>query len=100
SSDLIRIYILRASTLDGDRDKADFLATYLFRNPPTWHGKGRPANAEEDKPEYTQDFEDEIHVILGGATVPDPPQEHNQLALEFDFIRHEVDDLRHFDQLI
>jgi hypothetical protein len=97
---LIRIYILRASTLDGDRDKADFLATYLFRNPPTWHGKGRPTNAEEDKPEYTKDFEDEIHVILGGATVPEPPPEHNQLALEFDFIRQEVDDLRHFDQLI
>ncbi len=31
---LLRMYIVRASALDADRDKTDFLVTYLYRNPP------------------------------------------------------------------
>jgi hypothetical protein len=96
---LLRIYIQGASALDHDRDKADFLATYLFRNPPAWHGKGRPANSETDDPQYVEDFADEIVITLGDFEAPQPPKEHQQLAQEFDFIRQEVDELRHFDQL-
>ena len=96
---LLRMYILKASTLDVDRDKADFLATYLYRNPPSWHRGGRPQDGETADHGFAADFEEELKVILSGAPVPEPPPEHRQLVRELDYIRQEVDDVRHFDQL-
>lgn len=95
---LLRMYILRASEREGDRDKADFIATYLYRNPPRWRSGGRPANADQGDLKHVADFEQEMWIILD-AELPAIPPQHQQLLRELDIMQEEVEDFREFDQL-
>jgi len=97
---LLRYYVLKTSHSDVDRDKCDFINTFLYR---TWRkrqGKDAPAEAAEIAFEETLAYEGEIYVTLGEVEPPALPQEHLQLAREFDHLRMEVDDFQHFDKLM
>ena len=92
---LIRYYFRKHSPEDADRDKADFVVTFLFRF------LGMPLrSAEEWTIEEPSRFEEEIYAILALEEVLPLPDEHRQLVREFPFIRQEAEDIRHFDALM
>ena len=102
---LLRHYILKASPIDVDRDKTDFLATWALRNPSPWSKRlGKTAYAGDaysyvHSKEQAQSFEVDLKQIVG--TEPPPLSEENtQLMREFQYLQQEVDDFRHFDQLM
>ena len=91
---LLRYYIGKTSRADNDRDKADFVVTYLYRmTAASMAGSGEEA---------TLSFERGIAkiLILMEYEIPEMPQEHKHLVEEFAFIREEVEDFRHFDDLM
>ena len=104
---LFRYCIRKASPADSERDKIDFLGTFLLRHPPA--GVVRPAitlntASGEAIPyvtrlEQAQEFEKDILRMLGNEAPPLPP-EHEQLLREFQYLHQEADDIRHFDQLM
>ncbi|HTD23920.1 MAG TPA: hypothetical protein VK738_14780 [Terriglobales bacterium] len=104
---LYRYYVFKSSPLDADRDKTDFLSTYLLRHPgPT--AARRPGTTGGHlgdtysyiySQEQAQEFEKEIQQILGAPVSP-LPTEHEQLLREFQFLHQEADEFRHFDQLM
>ncbi len=102
---LLRYYVLKSSRRDTDRDKTDFVASYLYRHPAEW--RKRSITAFTESPDAAAlflakalDFEGELVEVLSGAEVPELPQEHKQLLREFEFVYQEVEDLRHFDALM
>jgi hypothetical protein len=89
---LLRYYIGKTSRADNDRDKADFVVTYLYRmTAASMAGSGE---------EPTLRFERAIRDILKDHPVPEMPQEHRHLVAEFGFIQQEVEDFYHFDDLM
>ena len=102
---LLRYYILKGSPLDVDRDKTDYLATWALRNPSPWSKRlGKSAYAGDSysyvhSKEQAQSFEVDLKQIVG-----DEPtllcEEHQAMMREFQYLQQEVDDFRHFDQLI
>ncbi|MBI2678968.1 MAG: hypothetical protein HYX28_09320 [Candidatus Koribacter versatilis] len=98
---LLRYYVLKISHNDVDRDKCDFINTFLYRNWRKSKGKSEaPAEALEIALDETLAYEGEIYVMLGEVEPPELPQEHMQLAREFDHLRLEVDEFLHFDKLM
>jgi len=102
---LLRYYVLKKSHRDTDRDKADFVASYLYRHPSDWRKRKIGAFTEADDVTTlaiakAQDFEQELADILSDAELPAIPTEHQQLLREFEFLYHEIEDLRHFDALM
>jgi hypothetical protein len=102
---LLRHYIVKASPIDVDRDKTDFLATWALRNPSPWSKRlGKTAYAGDSysyvhSKEQAQSFEVDLKQIVG--TEPPPlAEEQIQLMREFQYLQQEVDDFRHFDQLM
>ncbi len=98
---LIRYFLEKTSHRESDRDKADFMATYLFRNSPT--GKKIPPDSADRYLyilEMAAEFERELFRMLGDAQIPPLRDEHAQLVKEFEFLHHEVDDFRTFDALM
>lgn len=101
---LLRYYVLKKSHRDTDRDKADFVASYLYRHPSEWRRRRIGALTEADDVTTlaiakAQEFEQELAAILD-AGLPDLPKEHQQLLREFEFLYHQIEDLRHFDALM
>ncbi|MFB3917931.1 MAG: hypothetical protein ACE14M_14475 [Terriglobales bacterium] len=94
---LLRYYALKPKHTQGDQDRCDVVVTALYRERTSsdvrMNAGARGIN--EEGPE----FEKEIGRILNteGALLPD---EHRQLAHEFQFIRQEVEDFRDFDKLM
>ena len=89
---LLRYYITKTSRADNDRDKADFVVTFLYRmNAATMAGSGEDA---------TLRFEKVIRRILMEHRVPELPEEHRRLVEEFAYVQEEVDEFRHFDDLM
>jgi hypothetical protein len=85
----------KQSVLDSDRDKADFVITFLFRQ------SGLPLRTSEEWATEDQSrFEQEIYFVLGLTELQPLPEQHRQLVREFPFIRQEVEDFRHFDTLM
>lgn len=92
---LLRYYFRKHCPDDADRDKADFVVTFLFRF------LGMPLrSADEWSIEEPSRFEEEIYAILALEEVLPLPDEHRQLVREFPFIRQEAEDIRHFDALM
>ena len=102
---LLRYYVDKTSRRDTDRDKTDFICSYLFRHPSGWRGrKAGDLAAAMDEPSaaivQAQEFERELNNILRGIDIPELPGEHQQLLREFEFLYQEVGDLRYFDALM
>jgi hypothetical protein len=92
---LLRYCRRKASALESDRDKADFVVTYLFRL------SGLPLRSlEEWETEVPSAFEQQLYKVLGMEEVEPLPQDCRNLVLEFPFIRQEVEGIRHFDNLM
>ena len=92
---LLRYCYQKQSALDSDRDKADFVITFLFRQTGL-----SLRSADEWATEEPSRFEEEIYAIIGVEDAPPLPEQHRQLVREFPFIRQEVEDFRHFDKLM
>lgn len=98
---LMRYFMEKTSHREADRDKADFMATYLFRNSPT--GQKKPPESSDRYLyilEMANEFERELHRILGDGQMPALREEHAQLVKEFEFLHQEIEDFRTFDQLM
>jgi hypothetical protein len=87
---LLRYYARKKGSNDVDRDKADFVATFLYRNP--------RVPGQWDRSGYTLDgvvpippFEIALIEILADAEPPKMPEECVLLLREFDALRHEVE---------
>ncbi len=94
---LLRFFASKAHRRNEDRDKVDVTASALYR----LRFPAAPANAEEDEAASSiESFEQELQRIYDGQPMADPPTEHMQLVREFQFLREEVADFRHFDELI
>lgn len=97
---LICHYCWKSSGNDSDRDKTDFIATYLYRNPRTPGDWEITVWRSEDAPVPVPPFEIALRKLTGQEGELPLPEEHRQLAREFEFFTHEVEDYRHFDDLM
>lgn len=93
---LLRHFVRKSSRSDPDRDKTDFIVTFLYRSLVPQE-RQIPAEMNVDEP---SEFEEEIYTIIASEESAALPEEHRQLVREFPFIRQEVDDYGHFDQLM
>jgi hypothetical protein len=85
---LLKYYTHNPEQLAIDRDKTDFVVTWLYRHADpagSWNTPGA--------------FEKRVSEIIGAAAPP-LPEEHRQLLREFDFIREEIAEVDHFDNLV
>ncbi|HEU5453806.1 MAG TPA: hypothetical protein VFU76_17540, partial [Terriglobales bacterium] len=90
---LLRHFIRKRSQSDVDRDKADFVATSLYRLSVAPNRQFVPENVE-----MPSEFEEHIDEMLGEEI--DLPAEHAQLLREFPFVVQEIEEFRDFDQLM
>jgi len=95
---LLRYYARKKGSNDVDRDKADFVATFLYRNP--------RVPGQWDKSAYTLDgvvpippFEIALIEILADAEPPKMPEESVLLVREFDALRQEVESYTNLEAL-
>jgi hypothetical protein len=97
---LLQHYAWKGSQADTDRDKTDFIVTFLFRKPPQpgdWSEQDGPSQDLEAPPGK---FELALKEIVSSGETVELAPEHRQLAREFFFLRQEVEDFRHFDELM
>ena len=101
SEALMRYFIDKHRVSEADRDKADCIATSLYR---TFTKNAPPLGDVHDRifqiMQLAQAYEDEIMRIVGDANIPDLPPEHRQLLGEFEFLHQEIEDFKHFDQIM
>lgn len=101
---LLRYYVSKASQRANDRDKLDCVTTLLFRQvpPESPHKWQRP---ETDSSYYFMSeaalaFKSELHRALGEPQFEPMPSDHAQFLREFEFLFQELEEFRHFDQLM
>jgi hypothetical protein len=102
---LLRYFTTKASSRPGDRDKTDCIITYLFRTPAQ---KEQPAAWQ--RPEVDSSyafisqsalaFEAELYRALADVPSLPMPPEHVTLLQEFEYLYQELEEFRHFDQII
>ncbi len=97
---LLCYYAWKRTGNDSDRDKADFVVTYLYRNPRVPDQWTPSVGRSDEQRNATPPFEIAIRKILGPEGHPALSREHEQIADEFDFFRQDVEDFRDFDQII
>ena len=96
---LLRYYARKQSKSDFDRDKTDFVATFLYRNPRVpgqWERRGVSMDGVAPVPP----FEIALIEILDDAELPELDCEESRMLDEFEFLGEEVENFRHFDQLM
>ena len=100
---LLRYYTFKHLHTPLDRDKTDSVCTYLYRHPTSQAGRKSPSDPVGIRRPLTEqgaEFEGEINLLMGEHEPLPMPEQYGQLLREFDFIQEEVDDQRHFDQLM
>jgi len=101
---LLRYFTGKASQRSGDRDKTDCIITYLFRTPV--EGKPSAWHRPEVDSSYafisqaSLAFEGELFRALGEVPCESMPPEHVTLLQEFEYLYQELEEFRHFDQII
>ena len=96
---LLRYFVRKKSHTIFDRDKTDFLVTYLYRNPRVkgqWETHGYSMDGVAPLPP----FEIALLEILGDPDLPVLSSDNARLLDEFEHLRDEADDFRTFDELI
>ncbi|HYX52369.1 MAG TPA: hypothetical protein VE783_02895, partial [Candidatus Limnocylindrales bacterium] len=103
---LLRYFNEKGSARSGDRDKTDCVITYLFRNPPASED-GPPVwqRPEVDSSYFfvtqaTLAFQGHLYKSLGDMEFSNMPQDHITLLQEFEYLYQELDEFRHFDQIM
>lgn len=101
---LLRYFVRKASQRSNDRDKTDCVITHLFRTPPanSPHQWTRP---EIDSSYYFLSqaalaFEGEMYTALGDVHFDSMPPEQVNLLHEFEYFHQELEEFRHFDQVM
>ncbi len=96
---LLRYFVRKQSHSNFDRDKTDFLVTYLYRNPRVngqWETRGYSMDGGAPMPP----FEIALLEILEDSDLPDITPDHARVLDEFEYLRDEVDAFRDFDALM
>jgi len=96
---LIRYYTRKRDYSDGDRDKTDLVATFLYRRPRVvgqWQRRGY--GLDGDLP--LSPFEIALIEILADSDTPLLPEEHVQLLREFEPLREQMQGFQNFNALI
>jgi len=99
---LLRYYVSQASPADAARDKADFVVTFLYRNPPAgaaWVASRAAGGELNWTPDAAQRFKQVLNTLLADLEPPPLAEEHRQLLREFEFLHQETEDFRHFDHI-
>ncbi len=87
---VLRQYVVAQNGSSVARDKTDLITTFLFCQ----------RTAQGHRVEEALEFERDLNRILEISAPPQLPEEHRQLARQFDFIRREVEDYTEFDRLM
>lgn len=95
---LLRYYMRKGAP--SDREKADFVVTFLFRRRKKPDATATVYDPAQQSAADALEFEAELYKIMGDMKPPELPAEHMQLVKEFEFIEQEVDEFRHFDALM
>ncbi len=96
---LFRYYARKQSRSDVDRDKTDFVATFLYRNPRVpgqWEKRGLSMDGVAPVPP----FEIALMEILDDAEVPELTPEESRILDEFEYMGEEFEHIQHFDRLM
>lgn len=102
---LLRYFTGKASQRSGDRDKTDCIITYLFRTPTQGETKTAWQRPEVDSSyafisQSALAFEAELYRALADMPTNSMPQEHVTLLQEFEYLYQELEEFRHFDQIV
>ena len=102
---LLRYFTEKASSRSGDRDKTDCIITYLFRTPSLGENKIAWQRPEVDSSyafisQSALAFETELYRALEDVPTASMPPEHVTLLQEFEYLYQELEEFRHFDQII
>jgi hypothetical protein len=96
---LLRYYARKLSHTDFDRDKTDFVSTFIYKHPRVpgqWDRKGVSMDGVAPLPPY----EIALMEILDDAELPDLTPDESRKLEEFEFMREELEHLESFDKLI
>jgi hypothetical protein len=96
---LLRYFVRRREASDINRDKADVIATFLYRHPRV-PGQWQQSGYGLDGALPLSPFEIALIEILADTDVPSLPEEHVQLLRRFDPMREEVARFRDFNALM
>ena len=102
---LLRYFTSKASQRSGDRDKTDCIITYLFRTPDEAGRKIDWQRPEVDS-SYTfisqaaLAFEAELYRALDDLPSESMPLEQVAMLQEFEYLYQELEEFRHFDQIM
>lgn len=102
---LLRYFITKSSSRPGDRDKTDCIITYLFRTPaqkeqPTAWQRPEVDSSYAFISQSALAFEAELYRALADVPSIPMPLEHVALLQEFEYLYQELEEFRHFDQII
>jgi hypothetical protein len=101
---LLRYFASKSSVRAGDRDKTDCIITYLFRNPPQDPSTGwRRPEVDSSYAFISQaslGFEGELYRALEDLPCESMTPEHVHFLKEFEYLYQELEEFRHFDQII
>ncbi len=101
---LLRYFTSKASVRAGDRDKTDCIITYLFRNPlQTPPDAWRRPEVDSSYAFISQAslaFEGELYRALEDVPCESMTPEHVHFLQEFEYLYQELEEFRHFDQII
>jgi len=101
---LLRYFTNKASQRSGDRDKTDCIITYLFRT--KIQGEQQAWQRPEVDSSYAfisqaaLAFEAALYRALEDVPSESMPPEHVTLLQEFEYLYQELEEFRHFDQII
>jgi hypothetical protein len=98
---LLRYYVGKKSGEETDRDKADCVATFLYRESDI---SKKPIPQTNDRYHFimqcVKDFENTMVQTVGDVEPPELTLDAKRLLQEFEFLHQEVEDFRTFDQLM
>lgn len=98
---LLRYYVGKKSAEETDRDKADCVATFLYRESDI---SKKPIPQTNDRYHFimqcVKDFENTMMQTVGDVDMPELTADAARLLQEFEFLHQEVEDFRTFDQLM
>src|SRR5450432_3778646 len=102
---LMRYFTSKASQRSGDRDKTDCIITYLFRTPTqgeshlAWQRPGVDSSYAFVA-QAALAFEADLYRALDEVSTEPMPPEHVTLLREFEYLYQELEEFRHFDQIM
>lgn len=98
---LLRYYVGKKSGEESDRDKADCVATFLYRESDI-SKKAIPQTNDRYHfiMQCVKDFENTMVQTVGDVELPELTPDAKRLLQEFEYLHQEVEDFRTFDQLM